>query len=212
MNIVLENFCWSFRILKSIIFWDMTPCSRLSFNRRFRGTYRLHLQGRRNRFSKPASKQVSDDTLHNHRCENLKSFRILLRKSKSLFVILKSKSKLLSRAVSTTQYCFAFRSKCLHVCAWSEFVTEYAGTLKNYRNNGGKNFLNGSISRSPSKSHDFYYFKDVHHGVITPSLDGNYVGNSMLAFSYSCHYSLSYCILRCLLGWRRCKWDSIRYL
>jgi hypothetical protein len=37
----------------------MTPCSPLSFNRRFGGTYRLHLQGRRNRFSKPASKQVT---------------------------------------------------------------------------------------------------------------------------------------------------------
>jgi hypothetical protein len=34
-------------------FWDMTPCSSLSFNRRFRGTYRLHVQGRRNRFSNP---------------------------------------------------------------------------------------------------------------------------------------------------------------
>jgi hypothetical protein len=33
--------------LKSITFWDMTPCSPLSFNRRFGGTYRLHLQGRR---------------------------------------------------------------------------------------------------------------------------------------------------------------------
>jgi hypothetical protein len=45
-------------VMKSIIFWDMPPCSPLSFNRRFGGTYRLHLQGRRNRFSKPASKQV----------------------------------------------------------------------------------------------------------------------------------------------------------
>jgi hypothetical protein len=45
-------------VMKSIIFWDMTPCSPLSVNRRFRGTYRLHLQGRRNKFSKkPASKQ-----------------------------------------------------------------------------------------------------------------------------------------------------------
>jgi hypothetical protein len=26
-------------VMKSIIFWDMTPCSLLSFNRRFRGTY-----------------------------------------------------------------------------------------------------------------------------------------------------------------------------
>jgi hypothetical protein len=33
--------------LKSIFFWDMTPCSALSGTRRFGGTYRLHLQGRR---------------------------------------------------------------------------------------------------------------------------------------------------------------------
>jgi hypothetical protein len=31
--------------MKSIIFWDMTLCSPSSFNRRFGGTYRLHLQG-----------------------------------------------------------------------------------------------------------------------------------------------------------------------
>jgi hypothetical protein len=43
-------------VMKSIIFWDMTPCSPLGFDGRFGGTYRLHLQGRRNRFSKPASK------------------------------------------------------------------------------------------------------------------------------------------------------------
>jgi hypothetical protein len=30
-------------VMKSIIFWDMTPCSPLSYNRRFGGTYRLHL-------------------------------------------------------------------------------------------------------------------------------------------------------------------------
>jgi hypothetical protein len=46
-------------LLKSIIFWDMTPCSPLSYNQRFGGTYRLHHQGRRNRFSKPVSKQVA---------------------------------------------------------------------------------------------------------------------------------------------------------
>jgi hypothetical protein len=38
--------------MKSIIFWDMTPCSLLSCNRSFGGTFRLHLQGRRNNFSK----------------------------------------------------------------------------------------------------------------------------------------------------------------
>jgi hypothetical protein len=46
-------------LLKSIILWDMTPYSPLSFNRRIGGTYRLHRQGRRNRLSKPASKQVA---------------------------------------------------------------------------------------------------------------------------------------------------------
>jgi hypothetical protein len=44
-------------VMKSIIFWDMTLGSLLSFNRRFEGTYCLHLQGRRNRFSK-TSKQA----------------------------------------------------------------------------------------------------------------------------------------------------------
>jgi hypothetical protein len=33
--------------MKSIIFWDIMPCSSMSVNRRFRGTYRLHLQGRK---------------------------------------------------------------------------------------------------------------------------------------------------------------------
>jgi hypothetical protein len=32
-------------VMKSTIIWDMTPCSPLSFNRRFGGTHRLHLQG-----------------------------------------------------------------------------------------------------------------------------------------------------------------------
>jgi hypothetical protein len=46
--------------MKSIIFWDMTPCSPLKVNRRFGGTYLFHLQGRKNRLSKkPASKQVA---------------------------------------------------------------------------------------------------------------------------------------------------------
>jgi hypothetical protein len=38
---------YSTSYLKSIIFWDMTPCSLLRCNLRFGGTYRLHLQGRR---------------------------------------------------------------------------------------------------------------------------------------------------------------------
>jgi hypothetical protein len=34
-------------VMNSSIFWDMTPCSPLKFNRRFRRTYHLHLQGQR---------------------------------------------------------------------------------------------------------------------------------------------------------------------
>jgi hypothetical protein len=33
--------------MKSILFWDVTPCSLLSCNRRFGGTYRLHPQGQK---------------------------------------------------------------------------------------------------------------------------------------------------------------------
>jgi hypothetical protein len=46
--------------LWSTIFWDITPCSPLRINRRFRGTYRLHLQGRKSKQSKnPAWEQVA---------------------------------------------------------------------------------------------------------------------------------------------------------
>jgi hypothetical protein len=50
--------------LLSIIFWDVTPCSLLKCNRRFGGTYRLHLQGRRKNFSKnqPISRRQTDYT------------------------------------------------------------------------------------------------------------------------------------------------------
>jgi hypothetical protein len=34
-------------VMKSTIFWDITPCSPLKVNRRFGGTHRLHLQSRR---------------------------------------------------------------------------------------------------------------------------------------------------------------------
>jgi hypothetical protein len=39
-------------VVKSTMFWDIAPCSPLSVNRRFGGTHRLHLQGRKNQFSK----------------------------------------------------------------------------------------------------------------------------------------------------------------
>jgi hypothetical protein len=34
-------------VMKSSIFWDITPCSTLNVNRRFGETYRLHFQGRK---------------------------------------------------------------------------------------------------------------------------------------------------------------------
>jgi hypothetical protein len=86
--------------IKSSIFWDITPCSPLSVNRRFGGTYRLHLQGRRIRrarnqcesrwqaeleamcssetsvdFQRTEQRYIPEDgTLHNHRWENFKSY------------------------------------------------------------------------------------------------------------------------------------------
>jgi hypothetical protein len=45
--------------MKSILFWGVTPCSLLRCNRRFGGTYRLHLQGRRKFQQEPASKQAA---------------------------------------------------------------------------------------------------------------------------------------------------------
>jgi hypothetical protein len=42
-------------VMKSTIFWGITPYSPLSVNRHFGGTYRLHLHGRKNKLSrKPA--------------------------------------------------------------------------------------------------------------------------------------------------------------
>jgi hypothetical protein len=95
--------------LKRTIFWDITACSPVRFNRRFGGTYRLHLQGwkislARNRSEDEwqasysstlkmeaiCSSETSldtqrttrryipeDGTLHNHRCENLKSYMVM---------------------------------------------------------------------------------------------------------------------------------------
>jgi hypothetical protein len=68
--------------VKSCIFWDITPCNPLKVNRRFGGTCRLHLQGRRISQARNQSESrwqarsyiPEDRTLHNHRCENLKSY------------------------------------------------------------------------------------------------------------------------------------------
>jgi hypothetical protein len=47
-------------VMKSIISWDATTCSLLRCNRRFGGTNRLQLQGRRkNSQQEPAGKEVA---------------------------------------------------------------------------------------------------------------------------------------------------------
>jgi hypothetical protein len=83
-------------VMKNTIFWDTTPCSLLSVNRRFGGSY-CHLLARwfldELIFSTLkmeaicSSKMPVDtqwttqhyipevDTLYNHRCENLKSYK-----------------------------------------------------------------------------------------------------------------------------------------
>jgi hypothetical protein len=88
--------------LRSSVFWDITLCSPLKVNRRFGGTYRLHLQGRgisraRNQresrrkaetlkmevtcssetsvdFQRTTQRYIAEyRTLHNHSSENLTS-------------------------------------------------------------------------------------------------------------------------------------------
>jgi hypothetical protein len=64
MNLICVGFeVLTTVIMKSAIFWDISPCSPLSVNRRFGGTYCLYLQGRKNKLSKkPAWKQVACDS------------------------------------------------------------------------------------------------------------------------------------------------------
>jgi hypothetical protein len=56
------------------------PCSPLKVNRRFGGTCRLHLQGRNQATNQRESTWryiPQDSTLHNHRCEHLKSYKFI---------------------------------------------------------------------------------------------------------------------------------------
>jgi hypothetical protein len=64
--------------MKDAVFWDVAPC-RYFVNRRFGGTYRLHLQGRRNPRAMNQREQLAVDfsilkmEAICHRRENLKS-------------------------------------------------------------------------------------------------------------------------------------------
>jgi hypothetical protein len=89
-TLTLNLFCYLFQPnlkLKSTILWDITPCSPLRVNRRFGGTYRLHLQDRKIGEAKNQRESTwvdserttlryipEDGTLQNYSCENLKSY------------------------------------------------------------------------------------------------------------------------------------------
>jgi hypothetical protein len=69
-------------VLKNAVFSDVAPC-RTCVNRRYGGTYRLHLQGRKIRergtsVSRWRRHIPEDSILHNHRRENIKSSGIAL--------------------------------------------------------------------------------------------------------------------------------------
>jgi hypothetical protein len=88
---VYKSVHWERYSLKSIIFWDMTPCSLLSCNRRFCLppacllvlaeiiSSTLEMEAICSSETSVATQRTTrrhvpeDDTLHNHRCGNLKS-------------------------------------------------------------------------------------------------------------------------------------------
>jgi hypothetical protein len=87
--LMLEELYEQLHSFKSIIFWDITPCSPLKVNRRFGGT--SPPSSGSNKPSKICSSETSvdfrrntrrcipdDSTLHNHRCENLKSYVVFM--------------------------------------------------------------------------------------------------------------------------------------
>jgi hypothetical protein len=69
-------------IMKSSVFWDITPCSPLKVNQHFRGTCHFHFQGQRLMQETGIKQAVTlvSTLLHtrryNHLCENLKSYKI----------------------------------------------------------------------------------------------------------------------------------------
>jgi hypothetical protein len=111
--------------IKSSAFWDITPYSSLKVNRRFGGTYRLHLEGRRIRnqrenrwqaeqlidFQWTTGRYIPEDrTLHNHSWENLKSNAYFI-----VTIPLNSPSTLRTRARHTLRSQPYGRKACLRI-------------------------------------------------------------------------------------------------
>jgi hypothetical protein len=109
---------------KSTIFWNITPCSPLKVNSRFRGTYRLRFpttftQVSCSAYSSLRMKTIcsfetsvdfqrttrrytpEDSTLHNQSCENLKSYIVT---NKIIQQIREFTHRATSRALAVTAY------------------------------------------------------------------------------------------------------------
>jgi hypothetical protein len=85
-------------VVKSSIFWDLTSCSPLKVNRRFGGTFRLHLHGQRIRSKKTGVKAGDLAREREERVGEVVRHTTFKRGQKKLFLISGFEG---SRAVST---------------------------------------------------------------------------------------------------------------
>jgi hypothetical protein len=77
-------FIYTITFMKSCVFWDIMPCGPLKVNQHFREICRLYLQGSKHCLVHDGfllgllfnPEDGEDRTLHNHHCENLKSYII----------------------------------------------------------------------------------------------------------------------------------------
>jgi hypothetical protein len=92
---------YNFVCMPSTVFWDITLCSPLKVNRRFGGTHRLHLQGRRisrarnqheNRWQAEITRcHIPEDSNNrNHPSENLKSYIACVQFNADIMLFMKS--------------------------------------------------------------------------------------------------------------------------
>jgi hypothetical protein len=104
--------------MKSFIFWDITPYSPLSFNRRFGGIYRLHLQGRRKKFSKQAGgklkRRLKLNRLHGVISQKMILFITTTVKTSNPTYLSRFHCKVYVYFVSHSQCCIRERRKNMH--------------------------------------------------------------------------------------------------
>jgi hypothetical protein len=108
-------------VMKSTIFWDITPCSTMSVDRRFGGTYRLHLQGQKISWARNQRESRWQAVLLLLRprdwCEPLPSNGCLQRRSLANAVFL---APLFRLSDVMPQYCLHW----ILCCLWLYIVTD----------------------------------------------------------------------------------------